>query len=319
MTDSNIIQYIFDDNTIRPDGLVSITALANAYFRANGVKRDAFDWLSTKEATDSIAYLASYLEKPESDLVVVVRGGNASGTWVHSDLAEIFAQWISVEYRFAVVRLVRCAKEGRIESKLTPSNQLFDDRLTQSLLAVTNPDRKAIIEKAIVIKTLAEATVQIEDALSNNPKRAQFYNDMIDNLAVEISKGSREQELTSKEIIWQQKEENARLIKTLEIERMQSEVTPLLDLMTNLKYDSNTPLAVKINNWGLKNAKLIYQYYRVRINQPSIDRLGNCHSSPVCNANKIAKLFGYQSEVCGKANRTRFYQLTSPTESLVQQ
>lgn len=109
---TNIIQFQFDDNTVRCDGLVSITALATAYSKATGIRCNISEWLVTKEATESIAYLASYSEIPHSNLVVVVRGGNASGTWVHSDLAEIFAQWISVEYRFAVVRLIRIAKEG---------------------------------------------------------------------------------------------------------------------------------------------------------------------------------------------------------------
>lgn len=111
----------FDPNTIRTDGLVNITALAKSYIDGwhSGTigrlpsKDFTKDWLITEEAQASIAYLASIGDFHYSDLVKVVRGGNASGTWVHPDLAEIFAQWISVEYRFAVIRLIRSAKERK--------------------------------------------------------------------------------------------------------------------------------------------------------------------------------------------------------------
>jgi hypothetical protein len=107
MTDIVPTNFQFSLGIIRDDGLVNATALCKSYYNSTGVVRDCFDWLSTKEAKVSIAYLASYLEIPVSELVLTIRGGNQGGTWIHQDLAHILAQWLSVEYRFAVVKLIR--------------------------------------------------------------------------------------------------------------------------------------------------------------------------------------------------------------------
>lgn len=155
-------KFDFLSNTIRPDGLVNITALAVAYTYSTGIRCNISEWLATKEATESIAYLASYSEIPRSELVIKVRGGNAGGTWVHPDLAEIFAQWISVEYRFAVVRLIRDAKEQKhAPRQLPPQRDIIEyiaaaksigidqdpmllSLFTQRLMETISPDVRAI-------------------------------------------------------------------------------------------------------------------------------------------------------------------------------
>lgn len=105
------IKFDFVDGTVK-DNLVSITALAIAYTNATGKRCNISEWLNSDNAKESIAYLASYSENRVWDLVKITRGGTTGGTWVHPDLAEIFAQWISVEYRFAVVALIRQTKEA---------------------------------------------------------------------------------------------------------------------------------------------------------------------------------------------------------------
>jgi KilA-N domain len=113
MSNSSIVpSFSFHVDTIRKDGLVNISALASAYQKTTGKRKDPHDWLETRDCNESIAYLERVTGKPVTSLVVVEHG---VGTWVHSDLAEIFAQWISVEYRFAVVALIRKAKEPQTE------------------------------------------------------------------------------------------------------------------------------------------------------------------------------------------------------------
>jgi desulfoferrodoxin (superoxide reductase-like protein) len=107
--------FSFQSNTVRGDGLVNITALSSAYKRSTGKYKKAHDWLLTKEAKESIAYLEQATGITEADIVIVENG---VGTWVHPDLAEIFAQWISVEYRFAVVQLIRVAKVNKPQQQL---------------------------------------------------------------------------------------------------------------------------------------------------------------------------------------------------------
>jgi desulfoferrodoxin (superoxide reductase-like protein) len=128
------LNFNFQSNTVRGDGLVNITALSTSYRNATGKRKDANDWLRTKEAVESIAYLERVNQKrvtatgipvatgiTEADIVIVENG---VGTWVHPDLAEIFAQWISVEYRFAVVQLIRVAKEIKQATQNVVARQL---------------------------------------------------------------------------------------------------------------------------------------------------------------------------------------------------
>jgi KilA-N domain len=69
--------------------------------------------LLTPDAKASIAYLERVTGVPVTDLVIAQHG---VGTWVHPDLAEILAQWICVEYRFAVVALIRQTKADSVPS-----------------------------------------------------------------------------------------------------------------------------------------------------------------------------------------------------------
>jgi hypothetical protein len=139
---SNIVQYIFDVDTVRPDGLVNITALASTYKRYTGKRKDTQHWLVTKEATESIAYLERVTGIPAAELVIVEHG---VGTWVHPDLAEIFAQWVSVEYRFAVIQLIRKAKESILPAPQPLPRQLPPIR-----------DTRENIETAALIQNLED-------------------------------------------------------------------------------------------------------------------------------------------------------------------
>jgi KilA-N domain len=110
---SNLIKISFLANTVRTDGMVNATALTTAYRNTTGVRKDVANWLATQEARDSTAYLERATGIHVADLVIVENG---VGTWVHPDLAEILAQWISVEYRFAVVALIRQTKADSVPS-----------------------------------------------------------------------------------------------------------------------------------------------------------------------------------------------------------
>jgi KilA-N domain len=107
MKDEQIVKFEFEQNTIDGNGMVNITALSRTYQESTGKRKDPRNWLVTNEAKESIAYLERVTGFLVSDLAYAEHG---VGTWVHADLAEIFAQWISVEYRFAVVQLIRLVK-----------------------------------------------------------------------------------------------------------------------------------------------------------------------------------------------------------------
>jgi hypothetical protein len=145
---NNIIRYIFDEATIRPDGMVNITALYSAYKRATGKSKDVSNWKQLPDVVESIAYLERVLGIPSSS---VIESKHGVGTWVHPDLAEMYAMWCSVEYRFAVVQLIKAAKTQKVEQpRLSPST---------------------------ANRAIAEDLTAIQNTLDWNPRLAQFLID----------------------------------------------------------------------------------------------------------------------------------------------
>lgn len=160
-----LIKFIFDEATIREDGLVNITALASAYRRATGKQKDTQCWLSNSTTTEAKLYLERVTGIPVTSLVIAEHG---VGTWVHPKLAELFAQWCSIEYAFAVVDLIQAAKSQKVELISTPVRQL--------------PSRELAVETAIAID-------RIQDILSkSNPQLAQILIDCAMNDVVDSSR-----------------------------------------------------------------------------------------------------------------------------------
>jgi phage antirepressor YoqD-like protein len=69
---------------------------ANQMARPFG-KRPA-NWLATGQAQELIASLSAKTGIPVTGLITVRQGGNAQGTWMHEDVALLFAQWLSPEF-----------------------------------------------------------------------------------------------------------------------------------------------------------------------------------------------------------------------------
>jgi hypothetical protein len=136
----------FPSTTIRGDGLVNATALTSAYRNTTGVRKDVSKWLATREAKESIAYLERATQKSVGDLIVVENG---VGTWLHADLAEILAQWISVEYRFAVVALIRQSKQGDQTLQLRKDILTLEDKTLSLRHYVVTALPKAVADRIL--------------------------------------------------------------------------------------------------------------------------------------------------------------------------
>lgn len=164
----SLTNFIFDDNTIL-NSLVNATALTSAYFRATGKRKDTRDWLVTKEAAESTAYLERATGIPQAQLVIVENG---VGTWMHPDLAEIFAQWISVEYRFAVVQLIRTAKDkSTYHMQQVPTNKLLE--VDQSKLMALTTQAVGVLAQAAQLSSVVEAQLCYKAILSIAPELEQ--------------------------------------------------------------------------------------------------------------------------------------------------
>lgn len=117
--------FSFLSNTIRPDGMVSATALTTAYRNTTGVRKDVRDWLKTPSAGASIAYLERVTSIPVTALVIAEHG---VGTWIHPKLAPILAMWISPEFQFAVVDLIEAKMNPPVVQPELPQRQLAPQR-----------------------------------------------------------------------------------------------------------------------------------------------------------------------------------------------
>lgn len=59
------------------------------------------DWLRTQQAKDLLNAAASRQKCLLADILTVVNGGNRRGTWMHEDIALLFAQWLSPDFYLA--------------------------------------------------------------------------------------------------------------------------------------------------------------------------------------------------------------------------
>lgn len=76
------------------------TLMVNATEMAKDFGKLTKDWLSNKQTGELIATLTANRGIPLFELVQVKQGSpeNGGGTWLHEDLAIVFAQWLSPEF-----------------------------------------------------------------------------------------------------------------------------------------------------------------------------------------------------------------------------
>jgi len=70
-------------------------AYANATQMAKQFNKQPVHWLNQSSTCEYIAELSKLRNLSLADLVIVTKGGNAPGTWMHEDVAIEFARWLS--------------------------------------------------------------------------------------------------------------------------------------------------------------------------------------------------------------------------------
>ena len=89
-------------NQRRDDGYIHATALAKAYEKSSGSRKDVRNWLDTDRAKSYLERLSAKTGIPVLELVQVKYGGNTPGTWIHPKLGVPFATWLSVDFEMMV-------------------------------------------------------------------------------------------------------------------------------------------------------------------------------------------------------------------------
>ncbi len=72
--------------------------LVNATQMAKPFNKRCNDFMSLKSTNELIYSLSVKTGIPATDLVSIKQGGANQGTWIHEDLALVFAQWLSPEF-----------------------------------------------------------------------------------------------------------------------------------------------------------------------------------------------------------------------------
>lgn len=107
--------------------------MVNATEMAKNFGKSSKDYLRTQQSNELIEALAKRLKCPLADLLVVSKGGNDSGTWMHEDIALDFAQWLSVDFKlWCNDRIKELLKHG-----LTATPQTIEQMLDNPDLLIT--------------------------------------------------------------------------------------------------------------------------------------------------------------------------------------
>lgn len=87
--------------------------MVNATQMAEKFGKTPKDWLRTKQSKNLINSLSAVRHISPTDLISVSQGGTNQGTWMHEDVALMFAQWLSPEfYIWCNDRIKELARDG---------------------------------------------------------------------------------------------------------------------------------------------------------------------------------------------------------------
>lgn len=135
--------------------------MVNATEMAKPFGKRCNDFLSTKQTNELISSLSAKTGIPATDLVTVNQGGNNQGTWLHEDLALIFAQWLSPDfYLWCNDRIKELMRYGMTATQPTLEQM------------INNPD--LVISLATQLKNEREEKKRLEQQNSKLKPKADF-------------------------------------------------------------------------------------------------------------------------------------------------
>lgn len=137
--------------------------MVNATEMAKPFGKRSNDFLSLKGTQELIISLSAKTGISATDLVVVNQGGNNQGTWLHEDLALIFAQWLSPQF------YLWC-------------NDRIKELLTTGVATVTNDDEAIAYAMQVLNKRLE--TARREKALAE--ERSQLLAAQLQQAAPKV-------------------------------------------------------------------------------------------------------------------------------------
>lgn len=119
------------------------SVMVNATEMAKPFGKRCNDFLSTKQTNELINSLSAKTGISATGLVTVNQGGNNQGTWMHEDLALIFAQWLSPDfYLWCNDRIKELLQYGMTATQPTLEQMINNPDLVISLATQLKNERE---------------------------------------------------------------------------------------------------------------------------------------------------------------------------------
>lgn len=144
--------------------------MVNATEMAKPFGKRCNDFLSTKQTKKLINSLSDKTGISATGLVVVNQGGNNQGTWMHEDLALIFAQWLSPDfYLWCNDRIKELLTIGMTATPQTLEDMVNNPDLIISLATQLKKEREEKenlrLENEQNKQLVIEKTIQLDESM----------------------------------------------------------------------------------------------------------------------------------------------------------
>ena len=142
------------------------SVMVNATEMAKPFGKRCNDFLSTKQTKELISSLSAKTGIPATGLVTINQGGNNQGTWMHEDLALVFAQWLSPDfYLWCNDRIKELLQYGMTATQPTLEQMINNPDLVISLATQLKSEREEKQRLALEVqKKEQEKQTIIEEA-----------------------------------------------------------------------------------------------------------------------------------------------------------
>ena len=157
------------------------TTYVNATEMAKSFGKIPANWLRTEQAKKMIEAISTSHICEVTQLLQVVNGGEARGTWMHEDVALVFSQWLSPEfYLWCNDRIKELMRHGLTTTEAMAEKLLNNpDFLIETLTALKSErEQKALL--------LEQTRLQQREIALVQPK-AEYYDKVLQSSSVYVA------------------------------------------------------------------------------------------------------------------------------------
>lgn len=177
--DIQIFEYNGNSISFGKEGNVMV----NATEMAKPFGKRCNDFLSTKQTNELINSLSAKTGIPATGLVTVNQGGNNQGTWMHEDLALVFAQWLSPDfYLWCNDRIKELLQYGMTATQPTLEQMINNPDLVISLATQLKNERD---EKQRLQAQAEQQQVTIElqeNEIKKSAPKVNYYDETLQSV-----------------------------------------------------------------------------------------------------------------------------------------